>query len=183
MRFKAVAIFLLLLLSGSIWAATTKLNFNLWLQKGELHTSTDVAFSKDPYPSTESDPVEYEGELDLSTGSASIYATAKTASYEPVTLYVIFSGLATTGNKKEYLPLTVTYDPDPETTGGETTKTAENSTKVHIQLNETFTDGASASSNPIRALSYKLDLSTEDLDSRAHGSHYETTMTLALEAN
>ena len=182
MRFKVVAIFLLLLLSCSIWAGPTE--FNLWLHKGEdLHTSTDVAFSKDPYPSTESDPVEYEGELDLSTGSASIYATAKTASYEPVTLYVIFSGLATTGNKKEYLPLTVTYDPDPETTGGETTKTAENSTKVHIQLDETFTDGASASSNPIRALSYKLDLSTEDLDSRTHGSHYETTMTLALEAN
>lgn len=183
MRFKAVAIFLLLLLSGSIWAATTKSDFNLWLQKGELHTSTDVAFSKDPYPSTESDPVEYEGELDLSTGSASIYATAKTASYEPVTLYVIFSGLATTGNKKEYLPLTVTYDPDPETPGGEKTATAFGDDKVNIELVETFAEGASVSSEPIRALSYKLDLKTEGLDSLAHGSHYETTMTLALEAD
>lgn len=183
MRFKVVAIFLLLLLSGSIWAATPKSNFNLWLQKGELHTSTDVAFSDKEYKSTESNPEEYTGDLDLSSGSASIYATAKTASYEPVTLYVIFSGLVNTDNEEDYLRLTVTYDPDPETAGGETTKTAENSTKVHIQLDETFTDGASASSNPIRALSYKLDLSTNGLDSLAHGSHYETTMTLALESN
>ena len=183
MRFKVVAIFLLLLLSGSIWAATTKSNFNLWLQKGELHTSTDVAFSEDPYPSTESDPVEYAGELDLSNGSETIYATAKTASYEPVTLYVIFSGLANTANKKEYLPLTVTYDPDPKTIGGETTATADDDTEVHIQLDETFAEGASGPSEPIRALSYKLDLSTEGLDSLAHGSHYETTMILALEVN
>lgn len=182
MRFKAVAIFLLLLLSCSIWAGPTE--FNLWLHKGEdLHTSTDVAFSDKEYKSTESNPEEYTGDLDLSSGSASIYATAKTASYEPVTLYVIFSGLATTGNKKEYLPLTVTYDPDPETAGGEETATASDGDKVNIELVETFAEGASVSSEPIRALSYKLDLKTEGLDSLAHGSHYETTMTLALEAN
>lgn len=182
MRFKVVAIFLLLLLSCSIWAGPTK--FNLWLHKGDnLHTSTDVAFSIDPYPSTESDPVEYEGELDLSNGSKTIYATAKTASYEPVTLYVIFSGLVNTDNEEDYLPLTVTYDPNPETIGGEKTAKASDGDTVNIELVETFADGASVSSEPIRALSYKLDLSTEGLDSLAHGSHYKTTMTLALEAN
>lgn len=182
MRFKVVAIFLLLLLSCSIWADPTE--FNLWLHKGEdLHTSTDVAFSINPYTSTESDPVEYAGDLDLSNGSETIYATAKTASYESVTLYVIFSGLVNTDNEKDYLPLTVTYDPNPETIGGEKTAKASDGDKVNIELVETFAEGASVSSEPIRALSYKLDLKTEGLDSLAHGSHYETTMTLALEAN